>query len=823
VAGTLPGGFSGDGGLATSARFTNVAGIAADFAGNIFVADAFTFRVRKVDNSGVINTVAGIGQLFFAGDGGSAKGALLRRPQGVAVDETGTVYIADTDNNRIRKVTPQGVIDTIAGDGTLGNRGDAGPARLARFAIPSGVVVDRDGSLLIFDSCNFRLRRMGLDEIITNFANVSSGLSTDTCTFDGGPTGQIAVDNAGNVYVAEDFRNWVRVFLAGGGSRIVAGTGNRGFSGDGGAANLALLDSPRSVAVDVSGNVFIADSRNARIRMVTPGGTITTFAGNGVPGFSGDGGPASAAQLNDPSALAFDRGGNLLIAGGNRVRRVTPAGIITTVAGNGQSGFAGDGGLAIDATFGFIASIATDSSGNVLIADTDNNRIRKVTLSFDPPTLGSVTPSRLSRGATLDVTFTGTNLVFPLAIDAGNDIVVSNVRVFGASVVVTLAISPDAALGPRSISVTTSFGTGNSSPVTILPTMPDLSITSSRNGYFAAGFSGTILVEVRNVGGAAATGPVTVDGTLPTGLRYLSGTGTGWVCEPAGETIRCANAGPLPAGISTTLTLSVAAPAPGLPSFVHSVTVSSAEDVVDDNNAFSENPMIAQPPAVSIALLGMVAGRQGGVRVSLAAPFPHDVTGSVSVAFTPNAVILSDDPAIQFETGGRQIAFTVSANTLVARFSSPRPDEIGIQTGTVAGTLTFNGELNAGLVQKTFSSTAVIPNQPPVLQSIRSNASALSMTLSSTAREVSELILEFKTTPRLQLACGSVPGCSVSGSTLRFDVQSLFENWYRSDSTYGSLTTLTLPWAIQGSVRGAVSVKLRNSQGQASVREAPIP
>jgi uncharacterized repeat protein (TIGR01451 family) len=168
-----------------------------------------------------------------------------------------------------------------------------------------------------------------------------------------------------------------------------------------------------------------------------------------------------------------------------------------------------------------------------LIADTDNNRIRKVTLSFDPPTLGSVTPSRLSRGATLDVTFTGTNLVFPLAIDAGNDIVVSNVRVFGASVVVTLAISPDAALGPRSISVTTSFGTGNSSPVTILPTMPDLSITSSRNGYFAAGFSGTILVEVRNVGGAAATGPVTVDGTLPTGLRYLSGTGTGWVCEPA--------------------------------------------------------------------------------------------------------------------------------------------------------------------------------------------------------------------------------------------------------------------------------------------------
>jgi hypothetical protein len=315
VAGTLPGGFSGDGGLATSARFTNVAGIAADFAGNIFVADAFTFRVRKVDNSGVINTVAGIGQLFFAGDGGSAKGALLRRPQGVAVDETGTVYIADTDNNRIRKVTPQGVIDTIAGDGTLGNRGDAGPARLARFAIPSGVVVDRDGSLLIFDSCNFRLRRMGLDEIITNFANVSSGLSTDTCTFDGGPTGQIAVDNAGNVYVAEDFRNWVRVFLAGGGSRIVAGTGNRGFSGDGGAANLALLDSPRSVAVDVSGNVFIADSRNARIRMVTPGGTITTFAGNGVPGFSGDGGPASAAQLNDPSALAFDRGGTFSLRG----------------------------------------------------------------------------------------------------------------------------------------------------------------------------------------------------------------------------------------------------------------------------------------------------------------------------------------------------------------------------------------------------------------------------------------------------------------------------------------------------------------------------
>jgi uncharacterized protein (TIGR03437 family) len=295
-----------------------------DASGNIFIADAGNSQIRKVTLQGTITTVAGNGSGGFSGDGGPATSAQLSQPIGVAVDASGNIFIADVSNSRIRKVTPQGTITTVAGSSSAGFSGDGGPATLAQLNGASGVAVDALGNIFIGDDQNSRIRKVT-------------------------PQGTITT---------------------------VAGNGSRGFSGDGGPATSAQL-APVGVAVDGSGNIFIAD--NGRIRKVTPQGTITTVAGRGSGGFGGDGGPATSAGLA-PVGVAVDASGNLLIAdwGNNRIRKVTPQGIITTVAGEGAYGFSGDGGPATAAKLQDPRGIAVDPSGYVLFADLYNNRIREL-------------------------------------------------------------------------------------------------------------------------------------------------------------------------------------------------------------------------------------------------------------------------------------------------------------------------------------------------------------------------------------------------------------------------------------------------------------
>ncbi len=268
------------------------------------------------------------------------------------VDESGHLFIADTDDYRIRKVTPNGVISTIAGNGVVGFSGDGGPATAAQLANPFGVAVDTSGKLYISDSGNARIREVTPDGIITT----------------------------------------------------IAGNGTTGFSGDGGPAIAAQLYIPRRMAVDDRGNLYVADLFNSRIRKVTPDGVISTIAGNGKSGFSGDGGPAGAAQLFVPSAVAVDGLGNLFIAdeGNSRIRKVTPDGVISTIAGNGIVGFSGDGGPATAAQLAGSSGVAVDSLGNLFIADTSNSRIRKVTFAQ------RVTYSVADRGG-LSVTSGGTS------------------------------------------------------------------------------------------------------------------------------------------------------------------------------------------------------------------------------------------------------------------------------------------------------------------------------------------------------------------------------------------------------------------------------
>lgn len=496
-AGTGQVGSGGDGGPATAAQFFSPSSLSVDSAGNVYVADSLNNKVRKITAQGVISTLAGTGQAGFSGDGGPATQATLDHPTDVAVDANGAVYIADSYNLRIRKVTPDGIVTTVAGslpgggfgqmlaDGpaaeeflvlpnylAIDNGGnliiavsglrqvrrltgsnistiagilptseptDNGPATSALFLNPYGIAIDSGGSIYVGDNSDNRIRKITPDGIITTYSG--DGVPEDANP--GGPPfqtyspGSLAFDPAGNLYYANGV--WVREIVTNGiveafaGSGVVgfsgdggpavaaevglamglaadaqgniffsdrtnhrvrrvdaitgyistvAGNGTPGYSGDNGPATAAELNLPLFLAVDANGNLYIADVNNARIRKVTPDGNITTAAGNGTVGSGGDGGDAGAAQFSASGGLVVDAAGNLFIGDGSRIRRVdAETNIISTIAGTGVAGFSGDGGAATNAMINSPAMLVLDGAGNILFADTGNQRVRKLTLS----------------------------------------------------------------------------------------------------------------------------------------------------------------------------------------------------------------------------------------------------------------------------------------------------------------------------------------------------------------------------------------------------------------------------------------------------------
>ena len=378
VAGNGMPGFSGDTGPAGNSQLGGPRGIAVDSAGNVYIADTYNNRVRKVSN-GVITTVAGNGTPGFSGDNGPATSAQIAQPFGLAVDSAGNLYFPDHVHDSIRKVSG-GVITTVAGNGTFGYSGDNGPATSAQLGGPYGVAVDTAGSLYIGDAVNNRVRKVSNGVITTVAGNGMIGFGGDN-----GPAANaqlsypygVSVDAAGDLYIADSNNYRIRK-VANGVINTVAGNGTTGFSGDNGPATSAQLQ-PFRVAVDSAGSLYIADSPNHRIRKVS-NGVITTVAGNGMPGFSGDDGPATSAQLNYPYGVAVDASGNVYIADtfNDRIRKVS-GGVITTVAGNGTEGFGGgDNGPATSAQLYYPSGVAVDAAGNLYIADTESSRIRKV-------------------------------------------------------------------------------------------------------------------------------------------------------------------------------------------------------------------------------------------------------------------------------------------------------------------------------------------------------------------------------------------------------------------------------------------------------------
>jgi trimeric autotransporter adhesin len=380
-------------------------GVAVDLSGNLYIADHLNQRVLKLPPNGTITTVAGNGTTGFSGDGGPATNAQLDQPYAVAVDGTGDIFIADAYNGKVRKVSSQGVITTVAGSQMSVEPGDGVLATVgAGYIFARGVTLDSSGNLYIADGTRGRIRKVVPDGIISTVAGNGQFDDIGPYSGDHGPATNaqlslpagIAADAAGNVYIADRVNNVIRRVTSGGIITTIAGNGILGYSGDGGIATAAELYPPYGVAVDASGNLYEADSGNF-IRKISTNGIITTVAGTGIFGYSGDGGIATNAQLNLPSGIAVDVRGNLYIADtdNNRIRKVDTSGIISTIAGNGVAGYSGDGGLATSAELAEPGGIAVDEAGNVYIADTGNNLIRRIdstglieTISGSPSSFG---------------------------------------------------------------------------------------------------------------------------------------------------------------------------------------------------------------------------------------------------------------------------------------------------------------------------------------------------------------------------------------------------------------------------------------------------
>ncbi len=326
--GYLIGGYSGDGGPADSAELNTPYGLTLDKYGNIYIADSYNYCVRKINTAGIISTFAGKDSSGNSGDGGLATAAKMQEPTGVAVDDSGNVYIADdgNGNNCIRKVNTKGIISTFAGGGKI--TGDGIAATSATLYNPFGVKADHLGNIYIADGNHNKIRKVNTNGIIST----------------------------------------------------IAGIGTAGYSGDNGPATAAALNSPHTLIIGDSGSIYIADEFNQRIRKVNSAGIISTIAGKDTAGYSGDGGFAISAKLNYPCNMILDSLGNMYIADEMNavVRKVNKSGIISTIAGNGICGYSGDGGPATAAELCNLTGLFMDASGSIYIVDVNNNRIRKL-------------------------------------------------------------------------------------------------------------------------------------------------------------------------------------------------------------------------------------------------------------------------------------------------------------------------------------------------------------------------------------------------------------------------------------------------------------
>ena len=728
VAGNRTGGYGGDGGPAAGAELYDPTGVALDGAGNIYIADYVNSVIRKVSaTTGVITTVAGnrAAGSGYSGDGGPATNAQLSFPWGVAVDGAGNIYIADFANNAIRKVsTATGVITTVAGNRTGGYSGDGGTATGAQLHSPLGV----------------------------------------------------AVDGAGNIYFADYANNVIRkVSATWGVITTVAGNGIAGHSGDGGAATSAQLEEPYGVAVDSIGNLYVADSYNRVIRKVDAATSIiTTVAGNGTAGHGGDGGPATSAQLYDPIGVAVDGTGNIYIADtldSSTIRRVSAAtGIIATIAGhyNETSTYGGDGGPATSAELYDPSGVAVDSTGNFYIADYGNNIIRKVDVATAPSlSLASTYVGSTSSDSPWTVTLENIGdapLSFPVPSTGNNPSIAANFTLDNVTTCPMLNTSSPAAAMASGASCTLAVDFEPTSPGSIsgsllimdnnLNASPSATQTISLSGTgIAIPTATTVIVSASltqnhawanftPVTGAGGTAPLTysVSPALPAGLSMNSATGA-------------ITGTPTVASVATTYTVTVtdANSQTGLASFSLTVngavttTLAVASESLTYNSAANFTPVIGAGGTASLSY-SVAPGLPPGLSF-------NSSTGAVNGRPTAVSAATSYTVTVTDANGGTATAsFSLGVNKATSSVSWTAPSSItygtalsAVQlnaTASVSGSFSYTPALGTVLTAGTHTLTATFTptdatdysTPQPVTSSITVTQATLTVTANSATR-----------------------------------------------------------------------------------------
>jgi sugar lactone lactonase YvrE len=683
IAGNGSMGYTGDGGPATKAELGAPAAVTVDGFGNIFIADYNNERIRRVDGAtGIITTFAGG---LGVGDGGPATNAdlWLHAPgaalssAGIALDEQGNLFIADSENNRVRRVDrSSGVITTVAGNGgSQGNTGVGGPAVAAQLYYPGGIAVDGAGNLFIADGWIQRV-----DAATGTISTVAGGGTVYGSAGDGGPATNaeispfdVAVDKSGNLYIPDSGASIRRVDASTGVITTYAGNGTMGYTGDGGSATKAELFSPNGVAVDGAGNLFIADTDNGLVRRVDgKTGIITTVAGGGS---GDDGGPATSAMLIRPAGVAVSAAGNLFIADlwWGKVFRVDHiTGIINTVAGNGTWGFSGDGASALEAELDYPGRVAVNGS-DVYIGDIDNNRIRHIVL----PAFVSLTTSSLTFGS-------------------------QQLNTASSAQTVTLTNSGDARLTISSIAPSSDFSESDNCG-TGVAVNASCTITVTFKPTVSGPRSGAIILT-----DSAGDSPEVIS---------LSGTATGLVLLPSSVTVT-----PSSSSITTVQALSVTVAVSGgssNPMPTGSVILTSGNYYASPSTALSNGSAIFNIPAGTLAV--------GGYTFT-ASYTPDSSSSSIynNATGTSSVVMVSQAPTITFTVPNHiygDAPFTVSATSnssgaiTYSVLSGPATISGSTVTLTGAGTVVLQATQVAvgNYTAKTQTATFTVAGQAPTI------------------------------------------------------------------------------------------------------------
>ena len=782
VVGNGTSGYTGDGGLPTAAELQIPEAVFVDGNGNLFISDIGPNVIRKVTaSSGLISTVAGNGTAGFSGDGGPATSAMLNAPFGVAADSSGNLFIADSFNAVVREVfAATGVIQTVAGNGTVGFSGNGGPATSAQLQPFLGVAVDSNANLYISDYYN-----LVVWEVLASNGNIQVIAGNLSATYSGDgflptdaelntPQG-FSLDPAGDLLIADTFNNVVRVAVASTGLiQTVAGNGYPGYAGDGGAATSAQLSNPTSVLADSAGDLFIVDQGNNVIReVVFATGNIQTIAGNGTPGYSGDGGPATSAMLALPQDLKLDASGNIFFtdSGNNVIREIVAStGIIQTVAGNGTAGYSGDNGPATSAQLSNPNGLFLDASGNIFFADSNNNVVREVVASTGiiQTVAGNGTAGYAGDGGAA----TSAQLNFPsgVFVDASGNLFISD----DFNAVVREVVASSGNIQTVAGNGTTDFSGDGGAPLSASLDNPFYLASGPSGSYFvsddtmrirqvnpntttpapSAQLSATSLTFTSNVGVASAAQPVTLSNTGTATLAISNIAITGINSGDFSQSNNCGSS--VAAGSSCTINVKYDPAASGS---------SSASVTITDNSGSGTQ---------LVALAGTVSNAAPSAQLSATSLTFSANAGATSAA---QAVTLTNNGSAALTITGIAVGGTNSAN-----FSQSNTCGSSVAAGancTISVTFkpTASGASSASV---TVSDNA---GGSPQSVALTGNAADFSLALanggsnSATVQPGGNATYNLTTTPTgaytgsVTLTCTGTPAaatCSVTPSTLTF-------------------------------------------------------